>query len=248
MANKLISELTQVASVLAADEVEVQKSGETVTKKATVQQLLVPEATQRQATDDLLFDGTGIDDDGDITLNTNTWYLRDADLVTGITDRSGAVANLDKHIVNLCRVLDYRIYSLWQQMNAYNDLVAIEVTLTAPEILALNTVPKVLITCPADYCIDLLSVTARIIYNSTTYEAGSNKLSVQYEGGNTLFEFPNAFIETVDDAIYRGEITTNMELTPDEDVVLTCASNPTTGNSTMTVWLVYKLHSVGSPD
>ena len=247
MANKLINDLTPVAAVAAADEVEIQKSGEVVTKKCTVTQLLVPEATTRQAQDDLLFDGTGIDDDGDITLNSNTWYLRDADLVTGFTDRDGVQADLDKHLVNLIRALDAKLYEVNQSVSGSGILINSSVSISALEILNIFTLPKVLITCPADSVIEVLSVSARLLYNDTPYDAGSNKLSVEYEGGDTLYEFTNAFIESASDVINRGTITADVVLPDNEDVVLTCAANPTAGNSTMIVYLTYKIHSIGLP-
>ena len=47
MANSTINQLTAVSSITNADEVEVQKTGETSTKKGTVQQFTAVEAAAR---------------------------------------------------------------------------------------------------------------------------------------------------------------------------------------------------------
>lgn len=112
MANKTINQLTAVSSVAATDEMEVQKSGETTTKKATVQQVLATEATARANQDDVIEASVGLKTDGTFDSMNNSWLLRDADFTTGATDRGGATGVLTKTIRNALRLLDAKIYTL----------------------------------------------------------------------------------------------------------------------------------------
>ena len=244
MANKLISELTAVASVVAADEVEVQKSGETTTKKATVTQLLAPEATARAAQDDVIEASCGLETNGTLAALSDSWYLRAADLTTGYVDRAGSHASVTNNVANLIKMLDAEIHGVSQQLTGISSLVSEAITVEAVEILALNTVPKVLISCPTDSIIEVLSVSARLNDGGTPFSAGSDVLSVRYASNQTLFEFPNAFIESASSICYRGVATANQVLAEDEDVVLYCAANPTLGNGTMTVWVTYIVHDI----
>lgn len=111
MANKKISELdTLVGNVAATDIVEVQKNGETSSKKATLTQLTAVEVAARVAQDDVIEAGVGLNTNGTYPSLPNSWYLRAADFVTGIIDRSGAVANITESVMGALRVLDYKIY------------------------------------------------------------------------------------------------------------------------------------------
>jgi hypothetical protein len=112
MANKTINQLTAVSSIAAADEIEVQKSGESTTKKGTVSQLLSAESTLRAAQDDIIEAAVGLDASGIYPELANSWYLRAADFVAGITDRSGLIANITQSIANALRLLDAKIYNL----------------------------------------------------------------------------------------------------------------------------------------
>lgn len=118
MANKKISELTAVASVAATTEMEVQVSGETTTKKATVTQVLAVESTPRAAQDDAIEAGVGLNTDGTYVTLANSWFLRAADFVAGMTDRSGIVANVTQSIANALRLLDAKLYALSQSIIA----------------------------------------------------------------------------------------------------------------------------------
>ena len=73
MANKTITQLTVAASAAAADEMEIQKSGETTTKKVTVSQVLATEATARAAQDDVIEAGVGLAANGTFTTLANSF-------------------------------------------------------------------------------------------------------------------------------------------------------------------------------
>ena len=112
MANKIIHDLTAVSAVAAADELEVQKSGETTTKRATLTQLTAVEAAARAAQDDIIEASLGLTTAGALSQLSSSWYLRDSDLSAGFEDRSGDHAAVSRTMVNFIRMLDAAIYSI----------------------------------------------------------------------------------------------------------------------------------------
>jgi hypothetical protein len=110
MADKIINDLTSVSAVAAADEFEVQKAGETTTKKATLTQVTAVEAAARELADAAIRYWTGVNTDGSWPAFVNSWYLRNADYVAGIVDRAGASGALVPYgIYNALRILDAKL-------------------------------------------------------------------------------------------------------------------------------------------
>ena len=112
MANKTINQLTAAASAVAADEIEIQKAGETVTKKVTLTQLTAVEAAARAAQDNVIEAASGLTTAGAFAAMVNSWYLRAADFVTGLTDRNGADTFITANLYNAIRMLDSKIYEV----------------------------------------------------------------------------------------------------------------------------------------
>ena len=121
MANKTITQLTPVASVEASDEIEVQKAGETITKKATLTQITQVEATARSLQDNVIESSVGLDTSGWLSEFVNSWYLRDVDYATGIIDRGGYIPDLTRTIYNGLRILDYKINTIQALDNAISN-------------------------------------------------------------------------------------------------------------------------------
>lgn len=242
MANKKISELSAVTSVAASTEMEVQVSGETTTKKATVTQVTAVETAARVAQDDIIEASVGLSTAGAYVELANAWYLRAAEFTAGMTDRSGAVAPLTQSVINAIRLLDAKLYAV----NATIPTWIKTRTLIVPtvSILACNATPYVLIDGIAGYTHEIISIVASNNYGGVAFEAGTDKLEIKYDGGATMFEFPNAFIEATEDTIYRGIPTTNQVLTPEADIVMTCATAPTTGTSGFVFVITYRSHPV----
>lgn len=128
MANKIITDLTAVAAVAAGDEFEVQKAGETVTKKATTTQITQIEATARELSDAAIRWWTGINPDGSFPAYTEAWYLRNADYVAGVIDRGGATGVLGFGIYNGLRILDAKI----NEFNNLNNSDVVHATFKSP--------------------------------------------------------------------------------------------------------------------
>lgn len=113
MANKLISQLSgAAANVQDTDLMEVQKNGELITKKVTGLQVRAVEKSEREAQDNVIEAGAGLNANGTFTAPANSWHLRAADFAAGCVDRSGATGALTANIVNGLRLLDALVYEL----------------------------------------------------------------------------------------------------------------------------------------
>lgn len=242
MANKTITQLSAVPSVADIDEFEVQVAGEVVTKKCTRKQLTQIEETARAAQDDVIEYAVGLSANGTYpsTDFDNTWYLRTADHQS-IVDRSGLVEDLTLNIISALRILDYRLYysQPYASITAYLD---------PADILALNSVPFKLITCPdANSAIEVLNITG--LYDATgspvAYEAGANKIEIIYSGTQeTPFTISNSFLESSSSIAVKGVPETFNEMVKGADVEITCASNPTLGNGYIRIIATYVIHSL----
>lgn len=242
MANATINQLTAVSSVTNADEIEVQKSGEATTKKATVAQLTAVESAARAAQDDAIEAGVGLNTDGTYKSLINAWYIRAAEFAAGITDRGGASGALTESVENALRILDAAIYVINSTMPSF--IKTITVRASSADILACNAVPKTLIPALAGYVTEIISIYGYNKYNSAAFSAGTDKLTIGYSGGSTMFEFSNAFLETAADMNERGLATANQTLLTNTAIVMSCATAPTTGNGYIDFVITYRQHAV----
>jgi len=242
MANKTINQLTSVSSVATGDEIEIQKVGEPGTKKATVLQITVPEATARAAQDDAIEAGAGLNTNGTYPAMTNSWYLRAADFVTGLVDRVGAAANVTANLWNAIRMLDSKLHEIEDSISNTEIIQTKTIVLQTADILSLNAVPKILLPAIATWHYEIISVFGFNNFDTAAFEAGTSKLEIRYFGGDTIFEFDNSFLEAGSDTLQRALPTTNVSITFLTSVVASCATPPTTGDGTITIVLTYRVH------
>jgi len=240
MANKTINELTAVASVAASDEIEVQKSGETSTKKATLTQLTAVEAAARIAQDNVIEAGVGLNADGTYASLTDSWYLRAAEFAAGITDRDGASGALTESIANALRLLDAQMYAMSSSQGFISTKT---IVCSTADILACNATPKVLIQGISGRHYEIISAVAYNEFGTAAFSAGTDKLEIKYFGGSIIAEFDNAFLEAAADSFYRAIPTANGAV-PAASVVLYCATAPTLGDGEITVILTYRVHDI----
>jgi hypothetical protein len=239
-----IHDLTQATAVVDADEFEVQKFGETITKRVTKAMITADEVSERGSQDDVIESSVGLQTDGSLASLTESWYLKDADLVVGLTDMGGAEANVPKSVVNFLRILDSKlhqsVYSMSQTVRTVN------VTCSIADILACNATPKELIPFEDYYLLEILSITAQMDFNSIPYEAGSDKLRIRYSGGlgTYIFELPNAFLESAADCVYRAIPTAEQIIQPSEGIEMVCATPPVNGNSQIFLSILYRKYAV----
>lgn len=233
--NKIITSLPAVASVEAADEIEVQKSGETVTKKATLSQLTQVEATARAAQDDVIEASVGLSAAGAYPSSSfvYSWYLRDADFGS-IIDRMGQTGSLPINIVNALRVLDYSLHSA-------NSILIAEIDLTSVQVKALHTNPAILVTGETGYVIDPIKVTASLNFNTVAYtNIAADSLKFGFTGGLDMFTITNAFYTSADDIVARGALTADEEMLTGANFTVYCDTAILTGNSPVKIIVVYR--------
>ncbi len=120
-------------------------------------------------------------------------------------------------------------------------------TLTSASILALNTTPLTILPAPGAgnyYVIEEAS--ASIDFNSAAYAAGGD-LQLRYTDGTgaIVASFPEAFVEaTADDARFNGQqamvdVAINAPI-----VAFAATSDPTTGDSPISINLTYRIESI----
>lgn len=243
MANKIIHDLTAASGAAATDEFEIQVAGETVTKRVTLTQLTQVEATARAAQDDVIEAGAGLATDGTFTAMTESWYLRASDFTAGFTDRGGAEATVTANLYNAIRMLDAKLYSSVAQLSSV--VKTITVNCSAPDILACNAVPKILIPFSTDFVHEIISIMGVRLgddYSATAYEAGTDGFSVRYTGGNEMFTFTNAFVEAAADMAERGVASADTTLKISAGIELYCATAPTGGTGVYQFNITYRTH------
>lgn len=131
-----------------------------------------------------------------------------------------------------------------------NEIVPIinkTVILTADEVKALNTSPYVLVQGMNNVSIEPLSISWKITYGSIAYTVTSiTSIDVTYD---SIVYFTDASLlpltaTTTEYYLFpKAAITDAQTFRPDKDLLLTTVgANPTLGNSTVTIEILYKLH------
>ena len=238
MANSTINQLTAVSSITNADEVEVQKTGETSTKKGTVQQFTAVEAAARSSQDDVIEFAVGLNADG--TYPLNSWYL--SGMTMPIIDRSGTVEDLPSDIMNALRLLDYQIKKTNDSIGSFIKTITVRAELS--NVLSMKAVPFYLSRHGLDMQPKSFPFMERTGFNSTAFDASGEKVEIKYNGGATMFEFDNTFIEATATAYQRGLATAGYVALPATAIVAYCATAPLTGDGYLEFTITYRQHAI----
>lgn len=124
--DKIIKDLTEATTINVSDWVEVQKTSDSVTKKAKVGNLTAVESTARAAMDNAIIEGTGLASDGTCSFS-GTNYLNSK------TNLKSAIESLDTLVYNLA-------YDI-----SLGNVVVTEVDLTPQDLTQLNAYPVTLL-------------------------------------------------------------------------------------------------------
>jgi len=133
-----------------------------------------------------------------------------------------------------------------------------ETTITAAQMLALNTTPITVVAAPpSGYLIYPTAVFASLNYNSTTYSCNASGASIFYKsdatGQNTGLTLTQAFIQSTSSksTLVRGSSTqvvdTTANLSGQPLALLAASSNPTTGDGVLKVLVFYNVLPVPLP-
>jgi len=237
MANKIITQLGIVSAVASADEFEVQKSGEVLTKKATLAQITSVEATARALGDDNIEGAVGLTAGGLYNPLSSSWYLRTSDHASMI-DRSGVVEDVPSTVMGALQLLDYQVHTI---NTVIGNTVEASYTISTADILALNTSPRLLIDAQ-DVYYEVIDCVAELHYGTTPFSAGTDDIVIQYVGGSQIATLSNTFLEMGENSIYKGKINGDV-IDLGIGIEMTCATSPTLGDSTMVIKLTYKVHT-----
>ena len=131
-----------------------------------------------------------------------------------------------------------------------NEIVPIinkTVVLTSDDIKALNSSPYVLVQGMNDASIEPLSISWKITYGGTGYSVTSvTSIDVTYD---SIVYFTDTSLipltaTNTDYFLFPSAVLTDAQtFRPDKDLLLTTAgANPTLGNSTVTIEILYKVH------
>lgn len=133
---------------------------------------------------------------------------------------------------------------------ALNTIQFVDVTLTAAQILALNTTPITLVAAPGSGLVTLVdSVFARLVYNSTTYSCNASGAALKYTDGSGAavgISLTQAFIQSSSGTNYlhvRGGATALVPVANAVIVIQAASSDPTTGNSLINIRTYYRVVS-----
>ena len=210
MANKLISDLTARGTILNSDMVEVQVSGQVITKRTTVEDLTKIERDARIAQDNVIEASSGFNADGSYPTPSGTNYL---DTSTDVMDA------LDK--------LDSAIFG------GGSGIVVDNITVSSANLNNAGLAPYEIIAAQGvGKTIELLHCSIYLNYVSSAVDCGSQKLILEYDGeASHIMEWSNSFIESSSDTINTGTWTSNVEMVANKALELTfdSGSNPIAG-------------------
>lgn len=227
MANKLISELTNLATVANADEMEVQASGATVTKKATVEAVTKVERDARIAQDNVIEASVGLDADGSYPGFSGSNYLDSS------TD-----------VVDALDLLDTAIGS--------SNIVVEVISINNASMIAAGGSPVEIVAAPgATQWIDVISACMFLDYNAPIFAwaAGSPKGVLEYDtGSNHFIEWSNSFMVNNADIINKATWTSEVEQLLNKAVQFTydTGANPTAGGSTAKIYIAYIIRNTSA--
>lgn len=255
MADKLISDLNAVASVVADDLFEVQKSTENVTKKATLTQVTAVEAAARAAQDDVIEAGCGLNANGTYTPEADSWWMRVADFAAGTDDRAGATGALTANIQNALRLLDGKLYEVYAMVAGISGEVAtFQVKLSSGESRLLwnagagyTLIPDPDPTPSSDWFYHLIAAVSWIDFATAAMDYGADTLDMFYDGtpGTTICSWTNAFLESAADSIMQGTFIDNYAIQKNQSIkVRSSSQDDATGTFTGNVYIagIYKLY------
>ena len=121
----------------------------------------------------------------------------------------------------------------------------VKISLTSAEILALNAIPKVLVSAPgAGKIIRVISAMMKVAFNTQAYTTNV-VCAVQYNGTSTNI-LSNSMLSSAETTISQQLASTSISFTTGSSdpvnkavVLKATAGDPTTGDSPMDVYLTY---------
>jgi hypothetical protein len=133
----------------------------------------------------------------------------------------------------------------WQEL-AYGRVRDTSITIATAAVLTLNSSPVTIVPAPgAGYAIEVISASARVIYNSAAY-ATNTTIQVESNGATTpQFRLLNGINQTISSHRSLGRYVsanTETQIIENADLMVTVAGgDPTAGDSDIKIYLRYKV-------
>jgi hypothetical protein len=128
-------------------------------------------------------------------------------------------------------------------VDSLTDQTGLDLTLTFGQVRSLNTIPVTLIPAPsqAGKVLVVTGIYASLQYNSAAY-VSSDKIEIRYQNqtGQLIAEFSNSFLTSASSALRFLPLANELILTKDVPIIVTSASNPTIGNSSIKLRVYYR--------
>lgn len=229
MAKKRMDNLTTDSTYDGDYFVMVSKAGMPEDKKMKLSVPIAAEAELRDAADDAIRDGVGLEEDGTFTGVAGSAYIKDEDFEG---------ASLAKTVKNGLVLLDDAITGITE-----NTLRSVTVLVgsTAPRRLASE--PVLLLECPEGYIIDVIDAFAYIDYSGGALSCGeTDTLDLVYESGGTIGTWTNGFLESGVDLIEKLKKENSYRITS-ADIYLSADTDDSALTSTSDIYInmVYQL-------
>ena len=241
MANKRINDLTNNGTYDADLYVEVDKGALPEAQKMKLSVVLSDEETAREAQDDTIEAGAGLETDGTYATNEASNYLRAADFAGAGTTPSLKEAD---------NLLDTELAALEAIVLGDSQIVKVTLLCDSTRINGLNASPFNLLGHPiADteftgYRIKIIDAWARLDYGAPAVNVSGADLVLRYSDGTQIGTWTGAFYQSAVDATQTIDLDTNISV-GENCVQLYCANNSVTGStSDLYISLVYILEAV----
>ncbi len=120
-----------------------------------------------------------------------------------------------------------------------------ELAMTAADVKTLNSTPLTIVSAVSGYAIEVISASVKIAFNTTAYLGGTT-LQLRHDGADLAILRSDALGSTISNKMIFNEhvspTTLNTQMLDNAALqVDVSASNPTTGDSTVTVYVNYRL-------
>lgn len=187
--------------------------------------------------------GTNIAGHFVVANSTGSAYVLQLDDGTDVTGKVPISIDADGHVEMSDTVETNTSFKFNETSTFLKDTA---VTLSTGEILDLFDTPIELIPAPgANKMIQIISVSAKLDFNTTAYNAGTDELRIEYNTGTSeaVNGIPNGFLEAISDSYSYTGLPNPIAgpFTNKSIVATTTSTDPITGDSTIDLIILYKI-------
>ena len=180
-------------------------------------------------------DGAGLQSDGTYDTPSGSNYI---DTASDIHDATMKLDTQVKSVSDDTVTNANDIASLESEMDS--RIKRKSVTVPSSSLLADLTSGIVLLSKVTGKIIDVLSITAKISYNTTAYTSGDPVYIQMATSNNPTFELPSGLVTDTADSTYKCNAQDDADLISGADVILISDSNLNTGDSPITLYILYR--------